>query len=668
MNFVEEEINHIREIVIDQIFKTRLPSLGFHVRQPQLEMANDILDMVKNKNKCLVVEAGVGTGKSFAYLIPLLILQINDPKGFSIILSRGTISLQEQLLKDINMLMKVLKLRINVILAKGKTHFLCLNRFSKQFSKGKMPEWVKYWNTFSYYGDRAELDKEIPNLGDIWDKINVDNCKSRTCDHYNECGYIKLRNDMRQPRSIIVTNHDQLIANAKNINNFRRPLFPQDSNIIVVDEAHNLEEKARSSLTEQWSKNRIKFVLKTADNYLRKSDDYESTKKRKKNIENLVTQFFQELSTHCESEAQKSEKNGHEAQRFSLPNVNEKLIYELVNELNSYNISLQLIDSASDDFEVAIESLEDLMYFLNTVISDENKIFWCEFINRSNSSVSINSVPKELNEIINEYFFSDGKPPVILTSATISQPGNEPFEQYDYLISTLGIDFLKYTQVAVSEPKQSPFNYKDNTLLYIPADMPLPKDWDNFRKQAVSEIVKLLSLTDGRSMILFTSKSDMNFVYSKLLDLKLPWSILIQKEGSSQDEIKQEFINDEKSILLATGTFWEGIDIPGPSLSNLIVFKLPFPVPDPVLEYKKSISSDGFLEVYLPEMLIKLRQGLGRLIRKETDKGIATILDSRINKNQNKSYRTTVLASLPFINVTEDFQEVSEFVKSVLKL
>lgn len=97
MNFVEEEINHIREIVIDQIFKTRLPSLGFHVRQPQLEMANDILDMVKNKNKCLVVEAGVGTGKSFAYLIPLLILQINDPKGFSIILSTGTISLQEQL-------------------------------------------------------------------------------------------------------------------------------------------------------------------------------------------------------------------------------------------------------------------------------------------------------------------------------------------------------------------------------------------------------------------------------------------------------------------------------------------------------------------------------------------------------------------------------------------
>ena len=168
-------------------------------------------------------------------------------------------------------------------------------------------------------------------------------------------------------------------------------------------------------------------------------------------------------------------------------------------------------------------------------------------------------------------------------------------------------------------------------------------------------------------MILFTSKSDMQFVYSQLQEENLPWTLLVQREGSSQEEVKKKFSEEENSILLSTGIFWEGIDIAGPSLSNLIIFKMPFSVPDPILKYKASLSKNGFLEVYLPEMVIKLRQGLGRLIRKETDKGIVTILDSRISSVQNTTYRKTVLEAIPFKNVTEDFQEVEKFVNDVLK-
>ncbi|WP_312124670.1 ATP-dependent DNA helicase [Lysinibacillus boronitolerans] len=662
MYYTKEDIDNISFEVIEKIFKKKLTSLGLSIREPQLEMANEILEMVRGKKNCLVVEAGVGTGKSFGYLVPLLTLQNHDRFGFSIIISTGTISLQEQLIKDIKFLLEKLQLQKNVVLAKGKTHFLCLDRAAKNYSNKEISDWIDY----SKYGDRAELETVVPDIDNIWGNINIQNCKFRNCEYFEQCGYISLRENMKKSKSIIVTNHDQLIANAKNIANHRHPIFTTDTEIIVVDEAHNLEEKSRNALTETWSKNKINEVLKIVDNFLRRSGDYEGTKKRKIKIENLTEKLFRMLESHCEREIRKNEKMGYETQRLSLPHLNETLLKELVKELKSYNISLQLSESSINDYENVIDSIEDLINFINSISSDDNKIFWIEITN--SKRILINSVQKEMNKIIYKYFFSGEKVPVILTSATISQSGESVFDQYDYLISSLGIDSLKYNQLALSKPKLSPFNYKENALLYIPPNLPHPKDTDNFRKKALSEIISLVRLTEGRTMILFTSKNDMLYVYSEFKGLNLPWKVFIQNTGSSQESIKQEFIEDENSILLSTGTFWEGIDIPGPSLSNLIIFKLPFPVPDPILEYKKSVSEDGFLEVYLPEMLIKLRQGLGRLIRKETDKGIAAILDSRISEDQNKSYRTTVLSSLPFSQVTENFQEVSDFVKDCLKL
>jgi ATP-dependent DNA helicase DinG len=667
MHLTKDDIDNIEFEVIQKIFKEKLLSLGFKVREPQLEMAKEILEMFKNGNKCLIVEAGVGTGKSFGYLIPLLVLQKYDRFGFSIVISTGTISLQEQLIKDIYFLIDKLNLQTNVVLAKGKTHFLCQDRLEKHYGSNNLPKWATHWKDYSAFGDRADLNDIISDIDSIWDNINVQDCKFRRCRYYDECKFIKLRQNMRQNNSIIVTNHDQLIANAKLIEDYRKPLFPDDTEIIVVDEAHNLEEKARNALTESWSKYKTSSLLRKADIYLRKYDNYKETKSRKERIEKLLDQLFQKLELHCNQEISKNEKLGQETQRFSLPTIEESFIEELVNELESYNISLQLLETQSEDFDETVYSIESLIDFIGSIIYDNNKVFWIETNNQGKSKISINSAPKKMNEIISNYFFSTRKPYMILTSATISQPGADIYDKYDYIITTLGIDSLTTKQLALSEPKLSPFNYKENALLYIPSSLPSPKDIDNFRLKSIGEIVNLLKLTDGRSMILFTSKNDMQFIHNQLTKLELPWKILLQKEGSSQDKVKQEFIEDENSVLLATGIFWEGIDIPGPSLSNLIIFKLPFPVPDPILKYKESISSNGSLGVYLPEMLIKLRQGLGRLIRRETDKGIATILDSRISTTANKSYRDLVINSLPFDKITEDFEEVKKFVKTVLK-
>lgn len=283
--------------------------------------------------------------------------------------------------------------------------------------------------------------------------------------------------------------------------------------------------------------------------------------------------------------------------------------------------------------------------------------------NENKVTLMINSIPKEMGDVIQSYLFAGNKR-VILTSATISQPGITNYDKYDYLITTLGLDSLTTNQLAVSSPKQSPFDYKNNALLYIPANLPSRKSIDEYREAAFDEIMKLIKLTDGRSMILFTSKEDMFTVFERLQELNLPWNILVQRDGSSQNLIKDQFIEDEKSVLLSTGIFWEGMDIPGPSLSNLIIYKLPFPVPEPILEYKSNQVEDGFMEVYIPEMLIKLRQGLGRLIRKETDKGIATILDSRLSKKQDRVYRDLVLKAIPFENITEEFSEVESFIRT----
>ena len=662
-------IESIEYEVIEKIFKSKMPSLGFSIRKPQIEIAKEIIELIKKEIQCLVVEAGVGTGKSFGYLIPLLIVQKYSDMNFSIIISTGTISLQEQLIKDLNYLKEILNIQSNVVLAKGQTHFLCLDRLTNNYSQKNKSDILKNWSKYSNYGDREEMEKFIPEVREYWNEMNIQKCKFRGCAFYYECGYMKLREAMRKSNNIIVTNHDQLIANAKKIANYRKPLFSEDTEVIVVDEAHNFEEKARNSLTETWDVKKIKSILNTAHRYLKRYSDDQSTRARKSKIEKLVENTFNKFKRHCISEFESNEIHGYDTQRVSLPELEINELNGLISELESYNISLQLVDYISDTIDDLVENIEDLISFLKSLIYDDNHIFWLEATDQKYDTLTINRAPKELDEYIYSYFLGgNDKPQIIFTSATISQSGIDNYEKYGYFLSTLGIDMLKQSKLSLSEPKESPFNYKDNALLYISSTLPHPKERDNFRDESINEILRLITLTKGRAMVLFTSKSDMNFVFQKLKEAGLTWNVLLQKEGSSQQLIKQIFIEDEHSILLSTGTFWEGIDIPGTPLSNLIIYKLPFPVPDPILEYKKSVNFDGFNTVYIPEMITKLRQGLGRLIRKENDKGIASILDPRLSSSQNTSYKSKVLDSLPFKSITEDFAEVERFVNNELKL
>ena len=200
-------------------------------------------------------------------------------------------------------------------------------------------------------------------------------------------------------------------------------------------------------------------------------------------------------------------------------------------------------------------------------------------------------------------------------------------------------------------------------MLYASNKLPYPNlsNREIYREQSITEILRLLSITHGKTLILFTSKEDMEYVYKKLVNLPLPYRIIVQGKSSSQAHKLDKFRDETDSVLLGTGAYWEGLNIEGESLSQVIIFKLPFPVPDPIIDYKMSLVNDPITEVAVPDMIIKLKQGAGRLIRCAADKGIVSILDPRVSMASKSRYKDRVLAALPEKNRTESIDDLSTF-------
>ena len=237
-------------------------------------------------------------------------------------------------------------------------------------------------------------------------------------------------------------------------------------------------------------------------------------------------------------------------------------------------------------------------------------------------------------------------------------------EGYKYFIQNTNFPAKKGI---ISEPKISPFDYNDHAMIYYTDDMPHPTKYrKQFIEKGIDEIVRLLNISEGKALILFTAKTDMIEVYDKLKE-RVPYKILLQNDRTSQSDVIRQFKSDVNSVLLGTGTYWEGISVEGMALSNLIIFKLPFPVPEPIINYKRSIAKDGLMEVSVPEMIIKLKQGIGRLIRSEKDVGIVSIIDSRVGEKANSRYKQMIWDALPIQNRTSDFEEIKQFYELINK-
>lgn len=262
--------------------------------------------------------------------------------------------------------------------------------------------------------------------------------------------------------------------------------------------------------------------------------------------------------------------------------------------------------------------------------------------------------------------FGDSGLPVILTSATITSGKNEDYiKNYTYFINNTG---FQIERSLVCEPIISPFNYDEHAKIYYTEHMPHPtRERDKFIEEGVREIIKLLYISNGKSLILFTAKTDMQAVYDRLQKENLPFKILMQQGNAKQAETLEKFRNDTNSVLLGTGSYWEGINIEGVSLSHVIIFKLPFPVREPIIDYKYQQSKDGLMEVSVPEMVIKLKQGIGRLIRSESDKGIVSIIDSRVGKTSKAPYKQIIWESLPIKSKTNKIEKIAAFYSQVVE-
>ena len=652
---------------VTKFFWDDAPRLGIQQREGQQDMAFDVLDAIKSGSH-VVIEAGVGIGKSFAYLVPILLY---NAKTFSpVVIATSTIALQEQLLSDVERLKKWLRIEPDLILAKGKNHYLCLRRASEYFQSVDGSAQAQIISDIrAGHQDRRSFTQHIPDA--VWDKINItrfSKSECATCKYADDCQYYNMRIALRYTRGVIVCNQDLLSAHLLLRNQGQDGLLNNEVKLVVIDEAHHLEEKVRSATTTQcWQRQIIKTIY-AAEKAIWPTERQYVAGKISSTVHDIKA-LYRHLSDQMQQQIDGADRTVRDSERLFLREHvhTASLVQKASQSLVELSDSIQIYADmrrrnrnrvSVDDLEILAESF----YVLAT--SWEEQLVWLE---RRGPYTQLTWCPKDTSTIINNLFFS-ASIQTILTSATLTNTQDgELEEQYSYFVRSTGFPLGDAGMLA--EPKPSPYLYDEHALIYYCNDLPHPtKEREEFIQQGVERLIQLLEISHGMALVLFTAKTDMEDVYAALQGRDLPYKILIQQSGASQEKVLREFREDANSVLLGTGAYWEGISIEGKSLSHVIIFRLPFPVPDPVIDYKASIATDPLMEVSVPEMIIHLKQGIGRLIRNETDTGIISIIDRRLRDDPPERYHDIVWDALPIHNRTVDLQVVREFYDGVCKV
>ena len=653
-------------------FEKKSSKYGFEDRIGQQDMAYDIAEAIRDEQH-LLIEAGVGIGKSYAYIVPLLYLHKASVYPSPMIISTSTIALQEQLMGDIKSIAEKINYPIEVVLAKGKTHFLCLERADSYLNKHK---------GFSLIGQQIKEgcieQKEFGiDMSDaVWQNINVKDYNHRKCNeicpHNRECYFLKLRKSMKDTKGIVLCNHDLLTAHLQKSQNFNQATFlPNHVSSVVIDEAHNLEEKVRSALTTSYG---IKHIINTTTEAKKAIRDIGVDLHGKiLELSDLLEQLYYIFQVQINKQIADDPKRMQDVDRFYLhfdgdemPDIS-KSVSELIKDISD-TISFSYYDEnrIGSSIRYAINELVEI----NDIFRDfgstmHRNLYWLERNGKNADQISLCSCPKNVNEHIARLYFR-GEHKCILTSATITNQafGTEK-EQYGYFIKNT--NFPTDNRGFLSTPQPSPFPYDKHAIIYYSENLPHPTHArDEFIVKGTEEICRLLDITKGKALILFTSKYDLSEAHKLLKAKKLPYSIYTQTTGASQEQVLSAFRDDTDSVLLGTGSFWEGISVEGESLSNLIIFKLPFPVPEPIIDYKCSLTQNEMMDVLAPEMIIHLKQGVGRLIRNYTDFGIVSIIDPRLGSGSKAPYKDLVWDALPIKNRTNDIYVLEKFYSSLV--
>lgn len=662
---------------------------NFETRNEQLEMLQAVADAITN-SRHLMVEAGTGIGKSYAYLVPAALWSTKN--NSRVVISTNTLNLQDQLIeKDIPAVSEALGIDLRAAVLKGRANYLCPRRLKalrhrkpRDVAELRVLGKVLVWLEQGGKGNRNEITLTTPADKDAWMRISAQDemCNMEVClgRMGGTCPYFRARQKALGSH-ILIVNHALLLADVAT-NNRVLPEY----NYLIIDEAHHMEDATTNALSYRISRREVERLFRElggassgllgrvneAVQRMVKPSDLAAAQARLNDVadlafrsENNLRNFFNAISDFLEEMREGREIGQYGQKERVVPATHTAPIWSeveiawdaaskplktLASKLDQFLQDLvDLQQGPSEDQDVlygdlagTIRQLKDIFIYTDDMVFDLDPsfIYWIEIDFRFRK-LTLNFAPLHIGTMMENHIWHQ-KECVILTSATLTAN-----MQFDYIRSRLNADEADELVMG------SPFDYENSALLFLPTDMPEPTDYRAYQQYLTRSLAQTAIATSGRMLVLFTSYSQLKHVSQYLTPIlsKHDIQVLEQGSGASPSVLLEAFKTADKAVLLGTRSFWEGVDVPGDALSVLVITKLPFDVPsDPIIAARSETFENPFSEYTLPEAILKFRQGFGRLIRTQYDRGVVAILDRRV---RTKMYGPLFLQSLPQCHMVE---------------
>jgi len=634
---------------------------NYEDRPEQLEMALAVEDGFAGRRHILA-EAGTGVGKSFAYLVPSILEAANN--GRRVMISTYTIALQEQLIaRDLPFLADILPIEFKAVLGKGRTNYVCFRRLSMAIkSKNKlfadearldMLEAVAHWAMDTSDGSMQDIDFAINP--DVWRAVRAESglCKGSKCEHYGPC-HLRLARRRMLKADILVVNHAMFFSDLAM--KTQAAAFLGDYDMVVLDEAHTVEQVAGDHFGRSVSWSMIRFLLRDLYNprtdrgIITMAGDGQAIDAVNR-VASAAESFFDDLGKYNGPDIA---GNGRISRENVIPNVLSPALGKLSGQLSALHGKTE-----SDDHRLELltcrQRCDEMAATLEELISQArpDHAYWVTSRQGRKgrpANVTLASAPIDVSPILRDLLFADTAS-VVLTSATLATArGGE--HGFDYIRNRLGVDDADEVLLT------SPFDFRRQARLHVETQLGDPNDLRQFAPAASRAVEHYVKKTKGRCFVLLTSYAMMDAMADELEDfcLENDYSLLVQGRNLPRGVMLDRFRGNPRTVLLGTASFWQGVDVAGEALQNVIIAKLPFAAPnDPIIEARIDAIRQGggnpFVQYQLPEAIIRFKQGFGRLIRSTSDTGIVVVLDRRV---MTKSYGKKFIASLPDIEMICD--------------